>query len=80
MKTIIQTITVELRWTFIDGGSACRSNVVGGYQAEVDTHSIRIYDTTGQPVTNVPRGGSRKGGMERAAKYIAKMIQGEVRG
>lgn len=76
MKTHVQTITVKLKWSFFDGGLGCRSSVVGGYQAEVDTYNIRIYDTSGQIVVNMPRGGGRKIGMERAARRIGKLIQG----
>ncbi len=74
MKTEVRTISAPLTWTFQDGGSFVRSSVVGGFQAEVDKHNVRIYNRLGL-VNTICAALGLKIGMNRAAYEIGKLIE-----
>lgn len=77
MKQAVQLVSIQVKWSFQDGGTFIRALPVGGFQAEVDSRNLRIYSRDGSLVVNQEHSGM-KHGMDLAGFKIARLIEGAI--
>lgn len=75
MTTDVQLVTIQVKWQFQDGGAFMRSNMICGYQAEIDGRNLRVYNRNGDLIVNKETV-SRRHGMDMAGFTIARLIEG----
>lgn len=77
MKQAVQLVSIQVKWSFQDGGSFLRTLPIAGFAAEVDSKNLRIYGRDGDLVINEPHSGM-KHGMDLAGFKIARLIEGAI--